>query len=167
MAKASGSTRASRWRSSDNKDKLYYRDGVRVEYSELDEPGKKLVKNAKKKVAKELYAKLKNVTTRQVIDDGKEIRINYTSHGLDHFANDAMLNLSGKYFSRTSMMKVNEILEKATYFPSSHALSHPRTDGRELWFTYKDADGRGVYFKVCKNSKIKAYELYSVVDEIK
>lgn len=49
MAKASGSTRASRWRSSDNKDKLYYRDGVRVEYSELDEPGKKLVKDAKKK----------------------------------------------------------------------------------------------------------------------
>ncbi len=78
-----------------------------------------------------------------------------------------MLNLSGKYFSHASMLKVNEILEKSMYVPSSHELSHPRTDGRELWFTYKDADGRGVYFKVCKNNKIKAYELYSVVDEIK
>ena len=37
---------------------------------------------------------------------------------------------------------------------------HSRSDGRDLWFSYKDADGRGVYFKVCWNSKLSMYKLY-------
>ena len=77
-----------------------------------------------------------------------------------------MLSLSGKYFSRKSMMRVNEILANSTYVPTTHGLVHPRSDGRELWFTYTDADGRGVYFKVCWNRELSTYELYSVVDNI-
>ncbi len=100
------------------------------------------------------------------MDGGEKVKIHYTSHGIDHFCNDTMLNLSGKYFSKNSMMRVNEILEKSTYIPTSHNLSHPRTDGRNLWFSYHDADGRDVYFKVNWNANIKKYELYSVVDSI-
>lgn len=167
MANGSGSTRVSRWVNRNNsQEKLYFRDGVRVEYAELDTIGKRLVKDEKNKVAKELYAKLKNEKTTQVIDNGQVIQIGYTSKGLDHFANDAMISLSGKYFSRNSMMSVNEILEKSIYTPTSHSLIHPRTDGRDLWFTYTDADGRGVYFKVCWNNNLKMHELYSVVDKM-
>ena len=64
------------------------------------------------------------------------------------------------------MMRVNEILEKSIYIPTSHNLTHPRTDGRDLWFTYIDADGRGVYFKVCWNNNLKRHEFYSVVDKM-
>ncbi len=166
MAKGSGNTRVSTWRSTTNNEKLYYQNGKRVEYSELDEHGKKIVKDAKKKVAKELYAKLKDTVTTQVIDNGQIINIKYSSHGLDHFANDAMLNMSGKYFSYNSMLNVDKILEKSTYIQSDHRLIHSRTDGRDLWFSYKDSDGRGVYFKVCWNNKMNTYELYSVVDVI-
>ena len=77
-----------------------------------------------------------------------------------------MLNLSGKYFSEESMMRVNEILEKSKYVQTPHAKKHPRTDGRELWFYYKDADGRGVYFVVAWSRYTKKYDLYSVVDEL-
>ena len=35
------------------------------------------------------------------------------------------------------------------------------------FLSYKDADGRGAYFKVCYNSNMKMYELYDVVDKIK
>lgn len=165
MAKVSGGTRVSRWVNRNNsQEKLYFRDGVRVEYAELDSLGKRLVKDEKNKVAKELYAKLKNEKTTQLIDNGQIVQIGYTSKGCDHFANDAMLTLSGKYFSRNSMMRVNEILAKSTYIPTSHNLIHSRTDGRDFWSTYTDADGRGVYFKVCWNNQLKMHELYSVTD---
>ena len=168
MAKTSGDTRVSRWRDANAplSSDLYYHDGRRVEYEELSNTEKNAVKREKTAISKALYAKLKDTTTPQVIDNGKRIEIAYTSKGLDHFANDAMLNLSGKYFGRDSMMRVNEILEKSTYLPTPHGLTHPRTDGRSLWFSYKDADGRGVYFKVTYNSQLSKYELYSVVDKI-
>lgn len=60
------------------------------------------------------------------------------------------------------MKNINNIIEKANYISTSHGLTHPRTDGRDLWFSYKDA-----YFKVCYNSNMKMYELYDVVDKIK
>ena len=71
MAKASGSTRASKWKSTSGMEKLYYRNGQRVEYKDLDNRGQRLVKDAKKQIAKELYAALKDTKTPQVIDDGK------------------------------------------------------------------------------------------------
>lgn len=172
MAKAAGDTRTSRWakpvigsREGEIKD-LYFKDGRRVEYSDLSRKEMNAVKRAKKEVAAEMFQKLRNVRTKQVIDNGKEIEIGYTKGGIDHFTNDAMLTLSGKYFSEASMMRVNEILEKATYIPTPHGLTHPRTDGRELWFTYTDTDGRDIYFKVAYSRYLKAYDLYSVTDKI-
>ena len=168
MAKTAGNTRTSTWRRNYNGESrnLYFRDGKRVEYYELEEAGKSAVKQEKKMIVSKMYQKLQNVTTNQVIDNGERIEINYTNKGLNHFANDAMLTLSGKYFSEASMIKINEILEKAEYIPTRHELSHPRTDKRSLWFTYSDSEGRGVYFKVAYNKDIKKYELYSLADKI-
>lgn len=164
MAKASGSTRASKWRSSSNLERLYYKNGKRVEYAELDDAAKKQVKEEKKIVVKAMLCKLRDTQTEQVIDNNQRIVIRYTKRGIDHVANDAMLMLSGKYFSRKSMLKINEILAKSTYVPTLHGLSHSRDDGRNLWFSYIDGDGRGIYFKVCKNA-LGSYELYSVTDK--
>ena len=168
MAKASGSTRVSKWRPSGASvtADLYYFNGARREYNELPDDKKNAIKKEKADISRALYAKLKNTVTPQVIDEGKPVEIHYTSRGLDHFANDAMLTLSGKYFSRSSMMRVNEILEKSTYVPTPHELTHPRTDGRDLWFSYTDSEGRGVYFKVAWNNKMKIHELYSVKDRL-
>lgn len=167
MGKGSGNIRISHWGSVGNyTGDMYVRDGRRVEYSELTTKQKKVVKTKKSELAKELYASLKDVTTPQVIDDNVSIDIHYTSKGLDHFANSAMLTLSGKYFSEKSMKDINNILSKSQYIPTSHGLIHPRTDGRDLWFAYKDTDGRGVYFKIAWNSKLKFYELYDVVDKM-
>ena len=166
MSKASGSTRCSKWKSSnDAQQKLYFHNGKRVEYKELSDSEKKLVKDEKKKIAKALFAKLKDKETIQVIDDGQQITIMFTSRGLDHFANDAMISLSGKYFSKKSMMRVNEILEKSVYVPTSHTLTKARTDGRDMWFKYSDNEGRGVFLKVCWNTKLDIHELYSVTDK--
>ena len=167
MAKQSGSVRASKWPRQNPAgvfSDMYSQNGVRVEYGQLTSAEKRIVKDAKKKLVKDMFDKLKDVTTKQVIDNGVQIEIKYTKKGLDHFANDAMLHLSGKYFSEASMMRVNEILEKSTYVPGPHGLTHSRNDGRVLWFTYSDSDGRGVFFKVNYNKNLKGYELYSVVD---
>lgn len=145
---------------------LYLHNGTRVEYSVLSITEKEAVKREKAIIAKSLFTKLKNVTTPQVIDNGQAIEISYTSRGLDHFANDALLNHSGKYFSRHSMMRINESLEKAVYLPTSHKLKHPRTDGRNLWFTYADSERPGVYYKVTFNSMIGKYEFFAVVDRL-
>lgn len=167
MAKTSGNTRCSKWTSSNNTEKrLYYHGDRRLEYNELTSDEKALVKEEKKKISKELYQKLKDEVTKQTIDDEQQITIKYTSRGLDHFANDAMIRLSGKYFSSKSMLRIDEILKESIYVPTQHGLSHERTDGRDLWFKYKDNEGRGVFFHVCWNSKLGTHELYSVTDKM-
>lgn len=166
-SKYAGSTRVSHWGSGyDYRGDLYFRDGYRVEYSALTDSQKKIIKDVKKNLTKRMYSKFKDTTTPQVIDNGEKIEIGYTSKGLDHFCNTAMLTLSGKYFSEKSMMRIDKILEKSVYVPTSHELTHPRTDRRELWFSYQDGDGRGVYFKVDWNNHLKMYELYDVVDKL-
>lgn len=167
MAKQSGSTRISHWGSKGNYiNDLYSKNGIRVEYGELDEHSKKKVKEKKNKLSKEVYQNLKDKIVKQVIDNGVEIEIIFTSSGIDHFFNSAMLTLSGKYFSEKSMRNIDKILSEAEYIPTSHELTKPRTDGRNLWFVYK-AGGRDCYIKVDYNSQLKAYELYDVVDILK
>lgn len=161
MAKGAGDTRASKW-SGD-----IYSIGVkRYEYRDLPKSSQAIVRKERDRIAKAMYAKLQNVSTPQVIDGGEKIDIRYTKSGIDEFANQAMVTLSGKYFSEKSMLSVNEILGRSSYVPTPHTLSHPRKDKRDLWFSYKDADGRGVYFRVCWNQNMKMYELYSVADRI-
>lgn len=145
---------------------LFYHEGKRVNYAGLSDQEKETVKKEKAKLAKELYSKLKNEKTPQIIDNGQHIEITYTSVGLDHFVNDVLLVLSGKYFSRKSMMYVHKMLERSSYIPTSHKLRHPRTDGRNLWYmyAYPSSDGKVVYFKVTYNMMLKRYELYSVGD---
>ena len=77
-----------------------------------------------------------------------------------------MISLSGKYFSEESMLQIDKIFEQSKYVPSSHVSKHLRTDGRDLWFTYKE-NGRGIYFQTTYNRHLKKYELYSIVDKLR
>lgn len=164
MAKPADDTRASRW--DKGKATLYYKDGKRVEFWELSQYEKDAVKKEEKSVHKAMIKRLKNITTQQIIDNNEKIEIHYTRAGLEHFCRSAMFTLSGKYFSRKSMLHVNEIVEKSTYVPTNHALVHQRTDSRNVWFRYKDNDGRGIYFQVARNDQNQGrYELYSVTDK--
>ena len=66
------------------------------------------------------------------------------------------------------MVHVDKILAKSEYVPTTHKLYKERKDGKELFFRYKDKDGRGIYFKVVYESKQgegKRYYLYSVSDK--
>ena len=160
MAKTSGDTRASKWA-----DKLYYSGEVRKDYRKLPVEEKKRVIAEKKEVEKELLAKLRGTTISKEIDNGENVEIRFTTDGIKHICNDAMVKLSGKYFSKYSMMRIDEIFKDSIYIPTSHKLKKPRTDGRELWFSYKDNDGRGVYFKAnFRNRKGGYYELYSITE---
>ena len=160
MAKGPGNTRASTWRNG-----LYNNSvGKRQNFNRLPIASKQAVIKEKASVISDMKDKLIGLKTPQVIDNGQKIEIEYSSRGISHFANDAMVVLSGKYFSRDSMLRVNEILEQSKYVPTSHQLIHPRRDNRELWFSYKASDGRNVYFSVSRDSRTGKYELYSVRD---
>ena len=145
---------------------LYIYDGKRLDYGELPADRQAMVKSEKKRIAKEVYEIVKDKKVKQVIDNEQPIEICFTKKGVKHFCNDALLLLSGKYFSEDEMKLINYILEKAEYLESYHSLKHLRSDGRDLWFTYKDKEGRGVYFKVSWSRYTKQYELYSVVEKI-
>lgn len=162
MAKTSGGVRNSRWEGD-----IYTVDGVRKEYHELNEERKVVVRSMSKDVAKEMWSKLsgKSVTLEA---DGNTINVKFTKSGIDHVARDAMIVLSGKYMSRSSMAHIDRILAKSEYVPTSHRVYKGRKDGKELFFRYKDKDGRGIFFKVAKDyatNKNGRYYLYSVVDK--
>ena len=138
-----------------------------MNYYDLSQIEKFAVRRKKKELANEIYTLLKDTIVNQVIDLQKKIEIHFTKKGIDHFCNDALITLSGRYLNEDSMKKIDEILSKAMYLPTPHTLSSSRKDGRILWFVYKDTDKRGVYFKVCWNKNLKMYELYSVVNQLK
>ncbi len=99
--------------------------------------------------------------------DGQSINVQFTRKGVEHVARDAMLTLSGKYMSRSSMVHIDKILAKSEYVNTNHSIYKDRKDGKELFFRYNDK-GRGIYFKVVYESKQgegKRYYLYSVSDK--
>ena len=163
MAKTSGGVRNSKWHND-----IYTVDGIRKEYHELNEERKMVVRSMSKDVAKEMWRNLsgKSVTLEA---DGQMIDVRFTRKGVDHVARDAMMVLSGKYMSRSSMKHIDRILAKSEYVPTTHAVYKDRNDGKAMFFRYKDRDGRGLYFKVAYNEKAekgrKEYALYSVVDK--
>ena len=163
MAKTSGGVRNSKW-----KGDIYTVDGVRKEYFELNEERKAVVRSISKDVAKEMWGNLSGKSV--VLDaDGKAINVQFTRKGVEHVARDAMLTLSGKYMSRSSMKHIDKILAKAEYVPTSHRDKKNRNDGKELFFRYKDKTGRGIYFKVVyepRNGSRKYYNMYSVTDRM-
>lgn len=161
MAKTSSGVRNSKW-----KGDIYTVDGVRKEYHELNEERKAVVRSMSKDVAKEMWSNLSGKSVA-LEADGNTINVKFTKGGIDHVARDAMIVLSGKYMSRSSMAHIDRILAKSEYVPTSHSVYKGRKDGKELFFRYKDKDGRGIYFKVAydrKESSSGRYYLYSVTD---
>lgn len=161
MAKTAGGVRNSRWRGD-----IYSVNGVRKEYHELPAARQSAVKALTRKVATAMYRNL--VSKSVTLDaDGNRINVRFTKSGIDHVARDAMMMLSGKYMSRRSMVGIDKLLSESEYVPTSHKIYKDRKDGKELFFRYKDKDGRGIYFKVAydrKESKNGRYYLYSVTD---
>lgn len=161
MAKTSGGVRNSQWQGN-----IYTVDGKRMEYHELSEERKIVVRSMSKSVAKEMYGNLHDKSVALDVD-GAKINVKFTKSGIDHVARDAMIMLSGKYMSRQSMVHIDKILAKSEYVPTTHKIYKGRKDGKELFFRYKDKDGRGVYFKVAydrKESNAGRHYLYSVTD---
>lgn len=161
MAKTAGGVRNSKWHGN-----IYTVGGVRKEYYELSDERKMIVRSMSKDIAKEMW---RNLSGKSVVLNagGSKINVQFTKSGIDHVARDAMIVLSGKYMSRNSMVHINKILAKSEYVPTSHSVYKGRKDGKELFFRYKDKDGRGIYFKVAydrKESSSGRYYLYSVTD---
>lgn len=161
MAKGSGNTRASK-----HEGNPYLVNGVRKEYWELPEAQKRTVLALQKTYSEGMRKRLVNKTvTKQA--DGKTIQVGFNRESCEHLSRDAMLKLSGKYFSKDSLYRIDEIFDKATYLPTTHKLYKNRTDGKKLFFKYTDNDGRGVIFKVAYNPTAgdrKFYTLYSIDD---
>lgn len=164
MGKGAGSLRVSKWEGN-----IYTENGVRKEYGDLS-PGRKAAVRAEyKSVANAMHRNLANKSVLLEADN-KFIDVGFTRKGLEHVARDAMLTLSGKYMSRSSMVHIDRILAKAEYVPTDHKVYKERKDGKEMFFRYKDKTGRGIYFKVAyepKQGQGKRYSLYSVSDNIK
>lgn len=161
MAKTAGGVRNSTW-----KGDIYTVDGVRKEYYELTEERKAVIRSMSKDVSKEMW---RNLSTKSVTleADGRTINAQFTKSGVDHVVRDVMIVLSGKYMSRSSMIHIDRMLAKSEYVPTSHSVYKGRKDGKELFFRYKDKEGRGIYFKVAydrKESSSGRYYLYSVTD---
>lgn len=161
MAKGSGDTRASR-----HENNPYHVNGVRLKYGDLPEAQKRNVIALQKTYSEGMRKRLINKTvTKQA--DGKTIEVGFNRESCEHLSRDAMLKLSGKYFSKESLYRIDEIFAKASYLPSSHELYKERNDGKKLFFKYTDNDGRGVIFKVAFNPTAgdrKFYTLYSIDD---
>lgn len=162
MAKTSGNVRNSKWHND-----IYTVNGIRKEYYELNDERKMVVRAISKKVADEMWNNLskKSVPLKA---DGNTINVQFTRSGVDHVVRDAMIVLSGKYMSRNSMKHIDKILAKSEYVPTDHSVYKGRKDGKELFFRYKDKDGRGIYFKVAfdrQTNKEGRYYLFSVVDK--
>lgn len=161
MAKGSGDTRNSR-----HDGNPYTVNGKRMEYHELPESNKRSVKSLMHTYQEGMRKRLRDKTV-ELKADGKIIKVGFNRRGIDHVAQDAMMKLSGKYFSKDSLYRIDEILAKSTYLPSSHELYKTRKDGTDLFFKYTDNDGRGIIFKVAHNPTAgdgKFYFLYSIDD---
>lgn len=162
MAKESGDNRCSTW-SGDP----YTVDSVRLEYKDLPDDRKELIKQLQKRTEQEMW---ENLRDKSVTLDagGQTINVQFNRKDVNHIAKDALRTLSGKYFSRESMINIDKILASSKYVPTDHLLYKERSDDRTMFFRYKDSQGRGVYFKVGYRSNPgdgKHYTLHSVSDE--
>ncbi|MDE6301338.1 MAG: hypothetical protein K2M19_06445 [Muribaculaceae bacterium] len=112
MAKYAGDNRASKWSNS-----IYSIDGVRHEYGELPRERQEVIQQTKKEVIKEMKANLKDKSV-DLFADGEILHVTFPGSGIEYVANDTMLMLSGKYFSRNSMINIDKILAQSTYVPN-------------------------------------------------
>lgn len=161
MAKGSGNTRCS-----SHGGNPYHVNGVRKEYWELPQSQQRTVQSLMKTYSKGMRDNLREKTV-MMKSDGKEIQVGFNREGCDHLVRDAMMKLSGKYFSKNSLYNFDRILEKAVELPSSHALYKERHDEKTKFFKYTDNEGRGVIIKVAYNPTAgdkKRYFPYSLDD---
>lgn len=162
MAKESGDNRCSTWEGNP-----YTVNGERLEYYQLPDDRKELIKQLQKRVEEDMWTNLKHASV--LVDaDGVKINVQFNRNDVNHVAKDALRTLSGKYFSRESMIHIDRILASAEYVPTNHALYKNRTDDRTMFFRYKDSQGRGVYFKVGYRANPgdgKHYTLHSISDQ--
>ncbi len=169
MAKGSGDTRVSKWRGARAPitEDLYYEGGQRLNYFELPADKKKVIREEKDRIIDEMVKSLAGKkTVKMMISEKDYLEVQFTKPGITHFCNDAMVKLSGKYFSERSMKNIPDILEKAEFLPPA-VTTRPgehKGDGRVKWFYYKDKTGREVYFGVAFNKGIRAYEFYTVTE---
>lgn len=165
MAKSAGDVRCSKWAND-----IYSIDGARREYSELPEERKKIIQKQKKEVIKQMKANLKDKSV-DLVADGEILHVTFPARGIEHVANDAMLNLSGKYFSKNALVNIDKILASSTYVPTSHELYKDRKDGITKFFKYQDSQGRGVYFGIAEDNNgskgSKRHFLYTVTNKLK
>lgn len=162
MAKTAGGVRNSKWHND-----IYMVNGVRKEYHELNEERKMVIRSVIKDVVKGMWGNLAGKSV-MLNAGGGTINVQFTKNGVNHVARDAMFTLSGKYMSRNSMIHIDRILAKSEYVPTTHELYKKRTDGKSMFFRYKDKDGRGIYFKIAKDNmtgKEGRFYLYSVINE--
>lgn len=140
MAKATGDTRASKhdWNP-------YHVNGERKEYFELPEAQKRTIQALVKTYANGMNEKLKDKSVNLSTDEG-DIKVQFTKNGLEHVSRDAMINLSGKYFSKNSLYRINEILSQSNYVRTDKTTEHGHSIIK--FFKYYDNDGRCVYFGV-------------------
>lgn len=146
----------------------YHVNGIRREYKDLPPNKQRSVIALKKTYARGMIERLRDKTVKLQTDEGT-IEVGFNTRGLEHVAQDAMIKLSGKYFSKNSLYHLDEILAKSTYVPTPHGLYKNRKDGTQYFFKYQDSQGRGVYFKVAYNPTAgdgKKYFLYSVSDRM-
>ena len=162
MAKGPGDTRASR-----HDNNSYHVNGVRKEYHELPEAQKRTIQALVKTYSNGMYDRLKGKTVTLSTKDEGNIKVEFTKNGLEHVSRDAMMILSGKYFSKDSLYRIDEILAKSTYIRTENTPDHKH--GIVRFFKYSDNEGRGVYFGVAHEpgqGKGKRYYLYTVTDKI-
>lgn len=123
MAKGSGETRCS-----NHVGNPYHVNGKRLEYKDLPESNKRTIVSLKNRYSRGMRERLRDKTV-ELDADGVSIDVGFNRRGIDHVVQDAMMKLSGKYFSKDSLYRINEILAKSTYLPTSHSLYKARKDG--------------------------------------
>ncbi len=133
MAKTSGHIRASKW-----KNDLYVENGKRKEYYELSNVKKLVIKKQSQIVAKKMYQKFNNKVISKSIGSNKNIEVCFTKKGCSHLTRDSMIVLSGKYFSKKSMLGIDKIFKKSEYVTTNNRLTKERVDNRIKFFRYRD-----------------------------
>ena len=163
MAKGPGDTRASK-----HDGNPYRVNGERKEYFELPEAQKRTVQALVKTYANGMNEKLKDKTVNLSTDEG-DIKVGFTKRGLEHISRDVMIILSGKYFSKDSLYRIDEMLSQSTYVRTDKTPEHGH--GITKFFKYSDNEGRGVYFGVAYNPNpskgFPKHYLYTITDVLK
>ena len=145
---------------------LYTENGRRVKYANLSEKKKEKVREHINNLTDKAFDYLKDKKVTMPTDN-ETIDVGFTKKNLKHFIRDAYMTLSGEHLSTANIKNIDALLRRAEYIKTSHTLIHGRTDGKMMFYKYRDTTGKEVYFKVAyepRNGAGKQYVLYSVTN---